>query len=153
MSSPQKTLFLILASLAGGFWISVLRYYGAYTYLKAPPIHNNIKLSHTSRITDNDLVELNKTNIKSVHISSIADLAEGHKRNMKSRHISRSSLSFCNDGSNDKSKGISTLGSENHLRINMYLYNNLRLNLLQMAIYFTRLWWEKYFERPTTRVF
>ena len=139
MNSPQKTSLLLLASLAGGFWISVLRYYGAYTYLKAPQIHNNIKQSLLSRTTGDDLVELNKTNIKSLHMSSIGDLVEGHKRNMKSRHVSRSSLSFCNDGSNDESKGINTLESENHHRMNMYLYNNLRLNSLQIAIYFARI--------------
>ena len=118
MDSFQKTSLFLLASLAGGFWISVLRYYGAYTYLKAPPIHNNIKPSRPSTITDDDLVESHNRNIKSRNTSSIDDLVELHKMNIKFRHTSRSSLSFCNDRTNHESKGI--LGIRDHHPINMY---------------------------------
>ena len=112
MNSPQKMSLCLLALLAGGFWISVLRYYGAYTYFKPPQIHDNIKPGRPSTITDDDLVESHDRNIKSRNTSSIYDFVKSHKINIKFRHTSRSSLSFCNDGGNDKSKGINTLDSE-----------------------------------------
>ena len=112
MNSPQKMSLCLLASLAGGFWISVLRYYGAYTYFKPPQIYDNLKPSQPSTITDDDLVESHDRNIKSRNTSSIDDLVELHKMNIKFRHTSRSSLSFCNDRSNHESKGINTLESE-----------------------------------------
>ena len=112
MNSPQKTSLCLLASLAGAFWISVLRYYGAYTYLKVPQIYDNIKPSRPSTITDDDLVESLDRNIKSRNTSSIDDLVKLHKINIKFSHTSRSSLSFCNVRNNHESKGINTLESE-----------------------------------------